>query len=113
MSEGEITKELSEILKLTYSSSTFSSPIRLTILLALVGFKEVNFTELQKALEINKSTLSVNLKTLEAEGLIEIKYRLDKQRPKQVITITDKGREIVEKYLSALEKYKKSLDKGR
>lgn len=109
MDNGEIQKELGELLKLISSSSIFSSPIRLTILLALLGFKEVNFTELEKALGINKSTLSINLKALEAEGVIQIKYKIDRNRPKQIIEITEKGKEIAEKYLSLLEKYKKLL----
>ena len=45
MDNGEIQKELGELLKLISSSSIFSSPIRLTILLALLGFKEINFTD--------------------------------------------------------------------
>jgi DNA-binding MarR family transcriptional regulator len=109
MDNGEIQKELGELLKLISSSSIFSSPIRLTILLALLGFKEINFTELEKALGINKSTLSTNLKALEVEGVIQIKYKIDRNRPKQIITITEKGKEIAEKYLSLLEKYKKLL----
>ncbi|BCU66695.1 hypothetical protein HS7_01320 [Sulfolobales archaeon HS-7] len=110
MGDEEIAKELNEILKLISSTSIFSSPIRLTILLALLGFKEINFTELVKALEINKSTLSINLKALEAEGLIHIKYKMDSSRPKQIILITEKGQEVAEKYLLILEKYKKLLD---
>ena len=110
MGDEEIAKELNEIRKLISSSSTFSSPIRLTILLALLGFKEINFTELQKALDINKSTLSVNLKALEAEGLIQIKYKIERSRPKQIIVITEKGKEIAEKFLLILEKYKQLLD---
>jgi len=109
MSSDEKSKEIGEILKFVASSPIFSSSIRLTILLALAGFKEINFTDLQKALEVNKSTLSINLKVLESEGVIQIKYKIDRNRPKQIIIITEKGKEITEKYLSMLEKYKNFL----
>ncbi|MDT7901632.1 MAG: transcriptional regulator [Acidianus sp.] len=104
----ENLKELMEIL----SDPIFSSPIRVGILLALTGIKTITFSELQKNLGINKSTLSVNLKILENNGLIEIKTKFFKDRPREVIVITEKGKKLVEKYLEAILKYKEIIEEN-
>ncbi|WP_048054491.1 transcriptional regulator [Acidianus hospitalis] len=99
-------KEIMEIL----ADPLFSSPIRIGILLALAGINKITFSELQKFLNINKSTLSVNLKILENYGLVEIKTKIFNDRPREVIIITKKGKEFVEKYLEAISKYKEMIE---
>ena len=102
-------ENIKEIMKIL-TDPVFSSPIRIGVLLALAGVDKITFTKLPKYLEVNKSTLSVNLKILESYGLTEIKTRFFSDRPREVIKITDNGKKLVEKYLEAISKYKKIIN---
>ncbi|MCY0850382.1 MarR family winged helix-turn-helix transcriptional regulator [Sulfuracidifex metallicus] len=104
---AEKIKEMIEFL----SQPIFSSPIKIGILIALMGVNEMSFTELQNDLGINKSTLSSVLENLEKEGLIK-SFIVVENRPKKHVKITEKGREIITTYLDYMEKYT-SIIKGK
>jgi len=94
------------------SRPIFASTTKVGILLALVGVKEASFSELQKVLGVSKSTLSLTLDNLEANGLIK-SFTIFEGRPKKHIRITEKGSNLIMTYLEYLEKYREFLkEKG-
>jgi DNA-binding MarR family transcriptional regulator len=104
---AEKIKEMIEFL----SQPIFSSPIKIGILIALMGVNETSFAELQTNLGINKSTLSSVLESLEKEGLIK-SFTVVENRPKKHVKITDEGRKIITTYLEYMENYT-SIIKGK
>ncbi|BDB98258.1 transcriptional regulator [Saccharolobus caldissimus] len=94
-------KKLMELLK----DQALSNSVRLGILLSLYVLGKTTFAELQKTFEIPKSSLYVHLQILKDNGLIDIKKVITLSGPRTVIEITDKGMEVVKKYLDVIKKF--------
>ncbi|WP_054846129.1 transcriptional regulator [Sulfuracidifex tepidarius] len=98
-------------------SPVFSSSARVGILLVLLGVDKITFTDLLRSVDIPKSSLYVHLKVLEENQVITIKDVITLTRPRTIIQITPKGKEMVERYFSLFEaqmrKGDKSDSKGR
>jgi DNA-binding MarR family transcriptional regulator len=76
---------------------------RLSILAALVGGGEVDFTYLQKNLGISDGNLGTHLRKLEAENYIRAKKVFVKRKPKTWFQITTEGRSALERLFRQLE----------
>jgi len=84
-----------------------SNGVRLGILIALYyvdGY--LTFIDLQRDLEIPKSSLHQHLKILREEGLIEYKRGITVLGVRTVVRITDKGKELTKKYLNLVKNLK-------
>lgn len=94
-------KELVELLK------EYENSLRLGLLIALYyvdGY--VTFTELQRYLEVPKSTLHDQLQALKERGLVEYRKAITVLGVRTVIRITEAGRREVEKYKALVSKLK-------
>jgi len=76
---------------------------RLSILAALVGGDEVDFTFLQKNLGIADGNLGTHLRKLEDENYIRSKKVLVNRKPKTWFRITPQGTRALERLLRQLE----------
>jgi DNA-binding MarR family transcriptional regulator len=76
---------------------------RLSILAALVGGDEVDFTFLQKNLGIADGNLGTHLRKLEEENYIRSKKVLVNRKPKTWFRITPQGTRALERLLRQLE----------
>jgi DNA-binding MarR family transcriptional regulator len=86
-----------------FEETVLSRP-RLSILAALVGGDEVDFTFLQKNLGIADGNLSTHLRKLEAESYIKSSKVFANRKPKTWFRITAEGRRALERLLQQLEK---------
>ena len=87
--------------------SVIHQPTRLQIMSSLVsldGQPQIDFTELQKLLELTPNNLSTHLVKLENTGYVEVTKEFVKQRPKTWVAITDAGMEAFRRHVTALEK---------
>jgi DNA-binding MarR family transcriptional regulator len=76
---------------------------RLSILAALVGGDEVDFTFLQKNLGIADGNLGTHLRKLEEENYIRSKKVIANRKPKTWFRITQQGTRALERLLRQLE----------
>ena len=94
-SDDKGIKELMELL----NSKVLSNSARLGILIALYYEKKMSFSELLSFSSLPKSSLAFHLQVLEEEGLIEVKKVLTISGVRTQIVITNKGKEVVRKFL--------------
>ncbi|MGC8543753.1 MAG: winged helix-turn-helix domain-containing protein [Vulcanisaeta sp.] len=97
---------IDELIKLL-KDRALSNGVRLGILIALYYVDSyLTFTDLQRDLEIPKSSLHQHLRILEEEGLIEFKKTITSLGIRTVVRITDKGKVIVRRYLDLIKDLK-------
>ena len=87
--------------------SVMHQPTRLQIMSSLVsldGQPQIDFTELQKLLELTPGNLSTHLVKLENAGYVEVTKEFVKRQPKTWVAITDAGMEAFRRHVTALEK---------
>ena len=87
--------------------SVIHQPTRLQIMSSLVsldGQPQIDFTELQKLLELTPGNLSTHLVKLENAGYVEVTKEFVKRRPKTWVAITDADMEAFRRHVTALEK---------
>ncbi|MHA1945337.1 MAG: transcriptional regulator [Candidatus Hodarchaeales archaeon] len=78
----------------------FSPSIRLTIMILLLNHKKINFTELQKLLNLTPGNLDHHVKKLEKAGYIKVYKKLSPLRsPLTLIEVTSTGKLSFESYL--------------
>ncbi len=78
----------------------FSTSIRLAIMILLFNHRKINFTELQKLLNLTPGNLDHHLKTLEKEEYIRRYKKLSALRkPLTMIELTPEGKKDFERYL--------------
>jgi len=80
--------------------------VRLLILTYLAGNQEqeVNFNELQSALELTSGNLSVQLRKLKETGYLEIEKTFKDNKPYTTVFITPEGREALNRYIEEMER---------
>lgn len=88
-------KELMELL----NSKAFSNSARLGIMIALYYEKKMSFAELLSFSSLPKSSLLFHLQVLEDEGLIKSYKVFTISGIRTEIRITDKGEQLIKKYL--------------
>jgi len=79
-----------------------AAPARLAIMLLLVARGDLDFTALQKALEMTPGNLWSHLQRLEEHGYIKQRYKFTPLGPRLVIEPTDKGVRETISYLNEL-----------
>lgn len=78
-----------------YTMSLIQGKYKMFILYALMGFKVVRFNELKKYIKtISYKTLSLTLKELEADGLVNRK-EYPQIPPKVEYSLTEKGKSLI------------------
>ncbi|RLV01626.1 transcriptional regulator [Streptomyces griseocarneus] len=80
------------------------SPTRLAILGVLRHVQQINFADVQEALELTTAELSRQLGILEKEGLIEIAKFRERRRAVTRVRLSEDGRKRFEDYLEQLRK---------
>ena len=79
----------------SYTMSLISGKHKMVILYCLMEFEPVRFNEMRRYLKkITDHTLSINLKELEADGLIERK-EYQQIPPKVEYSLSEKGRSLM------------------
>lgn len=78
---------------------------RLMILTRLASSQEAQtgFTDLKEGLGLSAGNLSVQLRTLEEAGYVEIEKRYKDKKPWTGLSLTPAGRRAIEAYLKDLE----------
>jgi len=78
---------------------------RLAILtyLASSPLPSVGFTELRERLDLTAGNLSVQLRTLEQAGYVEIDKRIVGRRPVTTVSLTARGQAAVEDYVDKMD----------
>ena len=98
--------EVDELIRML-KDEALSSGVRLGILIALYyidGY--VTFADLQRDLDIPKSSLHQHLSMLQENGLVEFKRGITPLGVRTVVKITDKGKTVIKKYLELVKRLK-------
>lgn len=84
---------------------TIHEQARLKILVLLASSPQgtVSFTEIRKKLEMTAGNLSIQLKTLEEAGFVELEKRIKGKKPVTDATLTATGKQALLEYISSLE----------
>ncbi len=81
----------------------FTTSVRLTIMILLHTHKKVNFSELQKLLQLTPGNLDHHIKKLENVKYIRTYKQFFKTRPLTVIEITKYGKESFREYIKKIQ----------
>lgn len=84
-------------------NKVFESRIRLGIMSILMVNDSFDFNSLKESLGVTDGNLASHLKTLEDNGLIEIRKQFIGRKPNTSYTITEKGMDLFKQHLNALE----------
>jgi DNA-binding MarR family transcriptional regulator len=89
------------------------SRVRLAIMVLLLNSKSASFTYLKKEIAVSDGNLSSHLSKLESVDYINIRKHFMHKKPVTVISLTDKGRDALEKYTDNLEGYFAFMEKHK
>jgi len=78
--------------------------VRLGILGLLIQAKEVTFSELKETLKLSDGNLASHLRTLEENGIIEVRKTFVGRKPKTFYRLTNQGKKRFLEYLDAITK---------
>jgi DNA-binding MarR family transcriptional regulator len=78
-------------------------PARLALLTALTSCESADFLYLQRLTGLSKGNLSSHLSKLEEAGLVKVEKQFNGKTPLTRISVTDSGREAVERHWQQLE----------
>ena len=81
----------------------FESRVRLGIMSVLMVNDWVEFNRLKELLEITDGNLASHLKSLEKQALISMKKQFVGRKPNTSYQATEKGKQLFQKHLDALE----------
>lgn len=76
--------------------------VRLGILGLLIHVKELTFSELKEALKLSDGNLASHLRTLEENGIIEVRKTFVGRKPKTFYCLTQQGKKRFLEYLDAI-----------
>ncbi len=85
-------------------------PIRMQVLIALVGADRLDFTYLKNATNTTDGNMATHLRKLEGAGYVAYKKTYQGRRPKTWYWITQDGRQALLRHLDRLEQL---VAKGR
>lgn len=83
------------------------TPVRLSIMAALAAADKVEFRFLRDTIEVSDSLLSKHMLTLEEAGYVHVEKAFISKKPGTWLSLTPKGREAFQEYVSVLEKIMK------
>jgi DNA-binding transcriptional ArsR family regulator len=78
-------------------------PARLAILTILVSCEEADFLFLERATQLSRGNLSVQLTRLEEAGIIELEKKIDRKRTLTTARLTDSGRRALDSYWASMD----------
>lgn len=78
-------------------------PARLTILSVLAACERADFLFLERATQLTRGNLSVQLSRLEAAGLIEIEKTIQRKRTLTTAALARRGRKALDNYWESME----------
>jgi len=81
------------------------SQLRLAIMSLLIGLQEAEFTYLKEKTESSAGNLSVQIDKLKQAGYIKVKKKFRDNYPLTICSITTKGEEAFEQYVTDLKQY--------
>ena len=81
------------------------SQLRLAIISLLLSVEEADFNYLKEKTQATSGNLSVQLDKLSEAGYIEVRKEIVGKKPHTSCSLTEKGREALEQYVSALKEY--------
>lgn len=81
------------------------SPLRLAIISMLMASKKVEFTHIKEETKAAAGNISIQIKTLEDAGYINVEKTFKNNYPKTMLSITNKGVKAFETYVNNLKKY--------
>jgi DNA-binding MarR family transcriptional regulator len=103
--DGEIMNKTNLILP---SDKLFTTSVRLTVMILLLNHKKINFTDLQKLLQLTPGNLDHHLRKLEEAQHVKTYKKLSSLRkPLTIVEITDNGRKD---FIEYIKKFKDVLD---
>ncbi|HLH02899.1 MAG TPA: transcriptional regulator [Bryobacteraceae bacterium] len=82
-------------------------PARLAILTVLSGCKSAEFLFLQRATQLTKGNLSVQMSKLEEAGFIEIDKAFEGKKPVTSAALTAKGARALKQYWEAMDEIRR------
>ena len=81
------------------------SQLRLSIVSILMTVDEANFTFIQETTKAAAGNISIQIKKLQEAGYIKVEKTFKNNYPNTTVSITKKGREAFESYVTDLKKY--------
>ena len=81
------------------------SKLRLSIFSILISVNEANFKFIKESTKATSGNISIQIKKLRDAGYIEVEKSFINNYPNTTLTITRKGVEAFETYVSNLKKY--------
>lgn len=78
-------------------------PARLRVVALLAVVEEADFMYLLRHTGLSRGNLSVQMKRLEAAGIVEVAKELNGNRPRTSYVLSDRGRESLEAYASGMK----------
>ena len=78
------------------------SPVRFSIIAALAGADNAEFSFIRDAIEVSDSVLSKQISTLESAGYVKVKKGYVGKRPRTWLSLTASGRTAFKRHLAAL-----------
>ena len=81
------------------------SQLRLAIVSTLMTIEEANFNFIKETTGATSGNISIQIKKLQAAGYINVEKSFVNNYPNTTISITDKGRDAFETYVTNLKKY--------
>ena len=81
------------------------SQLRLSIISILISVNEADFNFIKESTKATSGNISIQIKKLRDAGYIQVEKSFKNNYPNTTITITSKGVEAFETYVSNLKKY--------
>ena len=81
------------------------SQLRLSIMSVLIAERETDFNHIKEVTQASSGNISVQITKLEEAGYISVTKTFKNNYPHTIVSITDKGVDAFEKYVSDLKKY--------
>lgn len=81
------------------------SQLRLSVVSILMSLDEANFSFIKDETQATSGNLSIQIKKLQDAGYIDVKKSFKNNYPNTSLSITKKGVEAFENYVSNLKKY--------
>ena len=81
------------------------SQLRLAVMSILLSVEEADFVYLKENTKATAGNLSVQIEKLSTAGYIATKKDISGTKPRTICSMTDHGREAMQKYVEALKSY--------
>jgi DNA-binding MarR family transcriptional regulator len=80
------------------------APVRLSIVAALAAAQKADFRFLRDTIEVSDSLLSKHIVTLEEAGYVRVEKGFVGKRARTWLSLTERGRQAFDDYVSVLQK---------